>query len=129
MAELERRGGIWRERVLNMHVPVLLGLSILNLYNELKFKIFLNYKKVLFFQDGVLQVDSTKLRLHYMNSTTFYVDCLCLLPLDFLYLSLGFKSILRIFRLVKVYQVLNSKSKTSSAINVLVGKTFTPSTK
>lgn len=39
-----------------------------------------------------------------MNSTTFYVDCLCLLPLDFLYLSLGFKSVLRIFRLVKVYQ-------------------------
>ena len=39
-----------------------------------------------------------------MNSTTFYVDCLCLLPLDFLYLSLGYKSILRIFRLVKVYQ-------------------------
>jgi len=52
----------------------------------------------------VLQTDSTKLRQHYMNSTTFYVDCLCLLPLDFLYLSLGFKSILRIFRLVKVYQ-------------------------
>ena len=42
---------------------------------------------------------------HYMNSTTFYIDALCLLPLDFLYLSLGFKSILRIFRLVKVYQV------------------------
>ena len=39
-----------------------------------------------------------------MNSTTFYVDSLCLLPLDFLYLSLGYKSILRIFRLVKVYQ-------------------------
>ena len=39
-----------------------------------------------------------------MNSTTFYVDCLCLLPLDFLYLSLGYRSILRIFRLVKVYQ-------------------------
>ena len=59
---------------------------------------------IFLFQDGVLQVDSTKLRLHYMNSTTFYIDCLCLLPLDFLYLSLGFKSILRIFRLVKVYQ-------------------------
>ena len=55
-------------------------------------------------QDGVLQTDAFKLRQHYMNSTTFYVDCLCLLPLDFLYLSLGFKSILRIFRLVKVYQ-------------------------
>lgn len=57
-----------------------------------------------YLEDGVLQTDSTKLRQHYMNSTTFYVDCLCLLPLDFLYLSLGFKSILRIFRLVKVYQ-------------------------
>ncbi len=55
-------------------------------------------------KDGVLQTDSTKLRQHYMNSTTFYVDCLCLLPLDFLYLSLGFKSVLRIFRLVKIYQ-------------------------
>ncbi|XP_071749640.1 uncharacterized protein [Lepeophtheirus salmonis] len=57
-----------------------------------------------YLEDGVLQTDSTKLRQHYMNSTTFYIDCLCLLPLDFLYLSLGFNSILRIFRLVKVYQ-------------------------
>lgn len=57
-----------------------------------------------YLEDGVLQTDTVKLRQHYMNSTTFYVDCLCLLPLDFLYLSLGFKSILRIFRLVKVYQ-------------------------
>lgn len=61
-------------------------------------------KKYFSFQDGVLQTDSTKLRQHYLNSTMFYIDCLCLLPLDFLYLSLGFKSILRIFRLVKVYQ-------------------------
>jgi hypothetical protein len=46
----------------------------------------------------VLQTDSTKLRLHYMNSTTFYVDMLCLLPLDFLYLSLHFQ-----VRLFKAY--------------------------
>ncbi len=39
-----------------------------------------------------------------MNSTNFYVDCLCLLPLDFLYLSIGFNSVLRLFRLVKVYR-------------------------
>ena len=44
-----------------------------------------------YLEDGVLQTDSTKLRLHYMNSTTFYVDMLCLLPLDFLYLSLHFQ--------------------------------------
>ena len=56
-----------------------------------------------YLEDGVLQTDSTKLRQHYMNSTTFYVDWLCLLPLDFLYLSLGFKSILRIFRYVLTY--------------------------
>ena len=55
-----------------------------------------------YLEDGVLQTDSTKLRQHYMNSTTFYIDCLCLLPLDFLYLSLGFKSILRIFRWVVI---------------------------
>ena len=57
-----------------------------------------------YLEDGVLQTDSTKLRQHYMNSTTFYVDCLCLLPLDFLYLSLGFKSILRIFRFERISQ-------------------------
>lgn len=57
-----------------------------------------------YLEDGVLQTDPTKLRIHYMNSTTFYIDCLCLLPLDFLYLSIGFRSILRCFRLVKVYR-------------------------
>lgn len=57
-----------------------------------------------YLEDGVLQRDSTKLRQHYMNSTTFYIDCLCLLPLDFLYLSIGFNSILRSFRLVKIYR-------------------------
>ena len=60
---------------------------------EKKYFFFKNFDIFFFFQ-----TDSTKLRQHYMNSTTFYVDCLCLLPLDFLYLSLGFKSILRIFR-------------------------------
>ena len=39
-----------------------------------------------------------------MNSMTFYMDCLCLLPLDFLYLSIGFRSIFRGFRLVKIYR-------------------------
>ena len=57
-----------------------------------------------YLEDGVLQTDATKLRQHYMNSTTFYIDCLCLLPLDFLYLSIKFNSILRCFRLVKIYR-------------------------
>ncbi|KAK3095924.1 hypothetical protein FSP39_020866 [Pinctada imbricata] len=57
-----------------------------------------------YLEDGVLQTDSVKLRLHYMNTTVFYIDCLCLLPLDFLYLSFGFCSILRCARLVKVYR-------------------------
>ena len=57
-----------------------------------------------YLEDGVLQTDSVKLRIHYMNTTKFYIDCLCLLPLDFLYLSIGFYSILRCFRLVKVYR-------------------------
>ncbi|XP_054720750.1 cyclic nucleotide-gated channel cone photoreceptor subunit alpha-like, partial [Uloborus diversus] len=57
-----------------------------------------------FLEEGVLQTDSVKLRQHYINSTMFYIDCLCLLPLDFLYLSIGFNSILRCFRLVKIYR-------------------------
>lgn len=57
-----------------------------------------------YLEDGVLQTDPVKLRIHYTNTTTFYIDCLCLLPLDFLYLSIGFCSILRGFRLVKVYR-------------------------
>ena len=54
-----------------------------------------------YLEDGVLQTDSLKLRQHYINSTTFYIDLLCLLPLDFLYLSLDFQSMLRVCRLVK----------------------------
>ncbi|XP_076254804.1 cyclic nucleotide-gated channel alpha-3 isoform X1 [Rhynchophorus ferrugineus] len=57
-----------------------------------------------YLEDGVLQTDTAKLRQHYMNSTTFYIDLLCLLPLDFLYLSIGFNSILRLFRLIKLYR-------------------------
>ncbi|XP_013773572.1 cyclic nucleotide-gated channel rod photoreceptor subunit alpha-like [Limulus polyphemus] len=57
-----------------------------------------------YLEEGVLQTDYDKLRKHYMNSTMFYIDCLCLLPLDFLYLSIGFNSILRCLRLVKIYR-------------------------
>ncbi|EZA53541.1 Cyclic nucleotide-gated cation channel alpha-3 [Ooceraea biroi] len=57
-----------------------------------------------YLEDGVLQTDATKLRNHYTNSTTFYIDILCLLPLDFLYLSVGYNSMLRSFRLVKIYR-------------------------
>ncbi|XP_022238753.1 cyclic nucleotide-gated channel rod photoreceptor subunit alpha-like [Limulus polyphemus] len=57
-----------------------------------------------YLEEGVLQTDSIKLQQHYMNSTMFYIDCLCLLPLDVLYLSIGFNSILRCLRLVKIYR-------------------------
>ena len=57
-----------------------------------------------FLEEGVLQTDPIRLRHHYMNTTRFYVDCLCLMPLDILYLSLGYNSIFRCFRLVKIYR-------------------------
>ncbi|KAG8190736.1 hypothetical protein JTE90_024869 [Oedothorax gibbosus] len=57
-----------------------------------------------YLEEGVLQTDTVKLRQFYMNSTMFYIDCLCLLPLDILYLSIGFNSVLRCFRLVKIYR-------------------------
>ena len=55
----------------------------------------LTFNFTAYLEDGVLQTDSVKLRQHYMNSTTFYIDLLCLLPLDFLYLSLEFQVSLR----------------------------------
>jgi hypothetical protein len=57
-----------------------------------------------FLEEGVLQTDPLRLRHYYMNTTRFYVDCLCLLPLDVLYLSFGFNSVFRCFRLVKIYR-------------------------
>ena len=59
-----------------------------------------------YLEDGVLQTDSVKLRQHYMNSTTFYIDLLCLLPLDFLYLSLEFQVSLRMMVMVVVAVVM-----------------------
>ena len=59
-----------------------------------------------FLEEGVLQTDPIRIRHHYMNTTRFYIDCLCLLPLDILYLSFGFQSIFRCFRLVKVYKLM-----------------------
>ena len=70
-----------------------------------------------YLEDGVLQTDGTKLRIHYMNSTMFYIDCLCLLPLDFLYLSIGFKSMLRCFRLVKIYRFWTFLDRTERHTN------------
>ena len=58
-----------------------------------------------YLEDGVLQTDSVKLRQHYMNSTTFYIDLLCLLPLDFLYLSLEFQVSRRMMVVVVVVVV------------------------
>ncbi|BFZ06057.1 hypothetical protein BsWGS_09096 [Bradybaena similaris] len=70
-----------------------------------------------YLEDGVLQTDPTKLRIHYMNTTMFYIDCLCLLPIDFLYLSIGFCSILRCFRLVKVYRFWSFLDRTERHTN------------
>ena len=70
-----------------------------------------------YLDDGVLQTESAKLRRHYMNSTIFYVDCLCLLPLDVLYLSLGFKSMLRFSRLVKIYRFWEFLDRTERHTN------------
>ncbi|XP_055334727.1 cyclic nucleotide-gated cation channel alpha-3-like [Paramacrobiotus metropolitanus] len=70
-----------------------------------------------YLEDGVLQTEPTKLRMHYMNTTLFYVDCLCLLPLDILYLSLGFNSALRSFRLVKIYRFWGFLDRTERHTN------------
>lgn len=57
-----------------------------------------------YLEDGVLQRNVDKISVHYRECTQFYLDCFCLLPLDILYLSIGFNSILRCTRLVKIYK-------------------------
>lgn len=57
-----------------------------------------------YLEDGVLQRNIDKISVHYRECTQFYLDCFCLLPLDILYLSIGFNSILRCTRLVKIYK-------------------------
>ncbi|CAF0773507.1 unnamed protein product [Adineta ricciae] len=52
-----------------------------------------------------------------MNTTRFYIDCLCLMPLDFLYLSFGFRSIVRCFRLVKIYRFWTFLDRTERHTN------------
>ena len=70
-----------------------------------------------YLEDGVLQTDPSKLRMHYTNTTVFYIDCLCLLPIDFLYLSIGYCSIVRGFRLVKVYRFWSFLDRTERHTN------------
>ena len=70
-----------------------------------------------YLEEGVLQTQASKLRQHYMNSTIFYIDCLCLLPLDFLYLSIGFNSMLRCFRLIKIYRFWSFLDRTERHTN------------
>ena len=70
-----------------------------------------------FLEEGVLQTDPLRLRHHYMNTTQFYVDFLCLLPLDILYLSIGYNSILRCLRLVKIYKFWTLLDRTERHTN------------
>lgn len=96
---------IYRFAFQEIHVDSIVVWFCLDYFSDFLYLIdILFHFRTGYLEDGVLQTDSTKLRQHYMNSTTFYIDCLCLLPLDFLYLSIGFNSILRSFRLVKIYR-------------------------
>lgn len=64
-----------------------------------------------FLQNGIVQTSSSRVRQHYFNSTRFYLDCLCLLPLDLLYLSIGVNSLIRLPRFVKVYKLRDFTSQ------------------
>ncbi|KAI3386088.1 hypothetical protein SNEBB_001055 [Seison nebaliae] len=78
--------------------------------------IFINFRTA-YLEDGVLQTDASKLKHHYLNQTGFYLDMVCLLPLDFLYLSKGFCSLLRFPRLVKIYKFMSFIDKTERHTN------------
>lgn len=79
-----------------------------------------------YLEDGVLQRNKEKIGAHYRECTLFYLDCFCLLPLDILYLSIGFNSILRCTRLVKIYKFWSYVDRTERHTNYPnVFRTFT----
>lgn len=79
-----------------------------------------------YLEDGVLQRKLDKIGQHYRECTLFYLDCFCLLPLDILYLSIGFNSILRCTRLVKIYKFWAYVDRTERHTNYPnVFRTFT----
>lgn len=79
-----------------------------------------------YLEDGVLQRNKDKISVHYRECTLFYLDCFCLLPLDILYLSIGFNSILRCTRLVKIYKFWSYVDRTERHTNYPnVFRTFT----
>lgn len=79
-----------------------------------------------YLEDGVLERNLDKIGQHYRDCTLFYLDCLCLLPLDVLYLSIGFNSILRCSRLVKIYKFWSYVDRTERHTNYPnVFRTFT----
>lgn len=79
-----------------------------------------------FLEDGVLEQNIDKIGQHYRECTLFYLDCFCLLPLDILYLSIGFNSILRCTRLVKIYKFWSYIDRTERHTNYPnVFRTFT----
>ncbi|KAH9279171.1 Cyclic nucleotide-gated olfactory channel [Echinococcus granulosus] len=64
--------------------------------------------RIAYLENGILQKDPRKSRQHYLNSMRFYLNCLCILPLDLLYISVGVVSLLRILRFVKIYKLFES---------------------
>jgi len=97
----------------NLHIWFIFDYSCDFLY---LMDIMFNFRTA-YLEEGVLQTDPIKLRHYYMNTTRFYIDCLCLMPLDFLYLSIGFKSIVRLFRLVKIYRFWTFLDRTERHTN------------
>lgn len=87
--------------------------------------IFVNFRTG-YLEDGVLQRDPKKIGIHYRESTLFYLDMLCLLPFDFLYLSFSYCSILRCNKLVKIYKFWSFVDRTERHTNYPnVFRTFT----
>ena len=73
--------------------------------------------RVGYLEDGVLVTNTRRLRVHYLSTTVFYIDVLCLLPLDMLYLSFSYNSAFRCVRLVKIYRFWGFLDRTERHTN------------
>eukprot|EP00057_Strongylocentrotus_purpuratus_P031422 XP_784539.2 PREDICTED: cyclic nucleotide-gated cation channel alpha-3 [Strongylocentrotus purpuratus] len=73
-----------------------------------------------YLEQGLLVVDSTKLRINYMRArkVTFYLDVLSMLPLDFLYFKITtVYAIVRLPRLLRFHRALEFFERTETITN------------
>ena len=70
-----------------------------------------------YMENGELVHDILKTRYHYMKTIGFWLDCLAIIPFDFLYLIFGVHPVFRLARLLKVHRFITFYQRIQAVTN------------